>query len=268
MKKYALIGAPDDRGVAINNGRPGAAGGPDAIREALRKRVETSQKKFTGVSFKDMGNIDVNSSQEETYRLLSEKTAALHKKGFTVIVLGGGHDLSLGSLDGFHKVFPSGGVVNVDPHLDVRERTPNGDYSSGTPFRNLLETSQLPGKQLMEFGYTSVNAEEHVRYAKEKGVFLVPSPGDFEKNLKPFALEFEKLAVSFDLDSINGSDAPGVSALNKNGYSAEEALRLVREIKGLGNVCHFELMEMNPQVDHGSQTATLAARLLLAFLVD
>lgn len=257
-RRFCLIGLPDDRGVGINKGRVGAAGGPAAIRKALSALPHHLSQ------VNDAGDVPISGSQLETYRRIAETVYRIHERGDFPILLGGGHDLSFGSLGGFLKKYPKGGIVNIDPHLDVREPIGPDTFSSGTPFRNLMEKTGFPGAHLMEFGFTQINSEEHLRYAKEKNVRLVPFPGSFEKDLQVFAEGFSDMAVSFDLDSINESAAPGVSARNKKGYDAKEVLKLIRQIKSLGNLRHFELMEMNPSVDENGKTSDFAVQMLEA----
>lgn len=256
-RRFCLLGLPDDRGVGLNKGRVGAAGGPAVIRKALNALPQLP-------ALNDGGDVPISESQLETYGEIADAVFQIHERGDFPILLGGGHDLSFGSLSGFLKKYPKGGIINIDPHLDVREPLGPDTFSSGTPFRNLMEKSGLPGSHLMEFGFTETNSEEHLRYAKEKNVRLIPFPGSFEKDIKIFAEEFSDIAVSFDLDSINESVAPGVSARNKKGYSAEAALQFIRQIKSLENLRHFELMEMNPLVDENGKTSDFAVQILEA----
>ena len=51
-KRYALIGFPEDRGVRTNNGRPGAAEGPAAIRKEFASQVD-----FERFGLVDLGDI-------------------------------------------------------------------------------------------------------------------------------------------------------------------------------------------------------------------
>lgn len=260
-RNFVLVGAPDDQGVAIVGGRVGAKEGPAAIRKEL--------KKLGKGSWQDAGDISIEAAQDKTYQALRKKIKGLHQEGSFPILLGGGHDLSFGSLSGFLDVYPEGGIVNIDPHLDCRPIAEEGKYASGSPYRLLLERTSLQGKQLMEFGYQMhCNTSENFNYLKERGVQLISWPASLEEALRPFAESVSALAVSFDIDSIQSEFAPGVSAPAKVGYSDEEALALIQTIKQFPNLKHFELMEMNPHFDPDGRTAKLAAKLLQELLVD
>lgn len=253
-RHIVIVGAPDDRGVAIVGGRVGASGGPAAIRRTLLEQG--------GGSFTDEGNIPVLETQGKTYQALHQKVRGLHGEGKFPVLLGGGHDLSFGSLSGFLDVYPGGGIVNIDPHLDARPVLEEGKYSSGSAYRLLLERGLLEGRQLMEFGFQmQSNQPANFEYLKSKGVQLVPWPADIEA-LKLFAQSVPALAVSFDMDSIREDFAPGVSAPAKTGYTAEEALALIHAVKQFTNLKQFEIMETNPRFDPDGRTVKLAATLL------
>lgn len=255
-KSFVLVGAPDDRGVAINNGRIGAKGGPDAIRAALNKMD-------LPCPLSDAGDIDCGGSQDETYARLNRTVADILSQGAFPIVLGGGHDLSFGSLSAFVRRFPGGGIINIDPHIDCRPVQFPGRYSSGTPFQRLMEEGGLDGKNLCAFGFRDdCNVEEYIDYAKSRNVKLVKWPGDFQKTLADFSKDKAALAISFDMDSVNAAFAPGVSAANPQGFTAVEALEMVQVAARQKNLKMFEIMEVNPLHDPDQRTVKLAAHLI------
>lgn len=270
-RNFILIGAPDDRGVAIVGGRVGAKEGPQAIRRELAKMFSGAKGKLP----QDAGDIFVANTQEQTYQNLRKEICKLHRQKCFPILLGGGHDLSFGSLSGFLDAHPEGGIINIDPHLDARPILEAGKISSGSAYRLLLEKAGLQGKRLMEFGYQMrCNQQANFDYLKNKEVQLVPWPAKgfstemAEKFLSPFAESLPALAVSFDMDCIQSEFAPGVSAPAKIGYTAEEALALIRAIKKFPNLKQFEVMETNPTYDPDGRTAKLAARLIQELLIS
>ena len=54
----AILGAPDDIGVRLNRGRPGALAGPDAAREAFYKFALPDTEEFNRLEFIDIGITD------------------------------------------------------------------------------------------------------------------------------------------------------------------------------------------------------------------
>ncbi|HBS29666.1 MAG TPA: hypothetical protein DEB06_09510, partial [Phycisphaerales bacterium] len=141
--RVALLGLPDDLGVRLNQGRPGACVGPDAFRAALARfgcpfdaRSDTA---LPAVVF-DAGDVvpapaDTEPALRETHDRVSQAVLALHRAGLITVCVGGGHDLSFPAIRALasHAGGMVGGV-SVDAHLDVRETA-----GSGMPFRALID---------------------------------------------------------------------------------------------------------------------------------
>lgn len=261
---FVLIGVPDDRGVKIVGGRVGAKKGPDAIRKELRK--------MTVGELYDAGNLRLSSSQEKTYNDLSSIVEKILKRGAFPIVIGGGHDLSAGGLKGFLNVYRGGAVVNIDPHFDCRPREKDGRFSSGAAFRYLFETKKLKAGKLACFGFQAErNVREHLLYLKKRKANLIPraeaSPARFKKTLARLGKKSEAIALSFDMDCVEAASAPGVSALNVNGFSVSGVLSFIQTAAKNKKIKTLDLMEVNPLFDPDGRTARLAALLITHFLL-
>src|ERR1700690_1634901 len=93
--QIALLGLPDDTGVKLNQGRPGAARGPGVFREALARY---GVAEFSGGAWPrvfDAGDVIVTpGSLTETHARVTEAAAALVEGGLFPIAIGGGHDLT------------------------------------------------------------------------------------------------------------------------------------------------------------------------------
>ncbi|MEM9601192.1 MAG: formimidoylglutamase, partial [Pseudomonadota bacterium] len=148
----AVIGFASDEGVRRNQGRVGAASGPNAIRKAL-----SSLPIGTGFSgFADLGDVRVQDGDLEggQERLAETLTGALQTYD-RVLVLGGGHETAFGSYLGLRGSRPDAriGIVNFDAHLDIRQIGANGP-SSGTPF------NQIHSREGDAFDYLCIGVAE------------------------------------------------------------------------------------------------------------
>lgn len=268
---FALLGAPDDRGVRIAGGRVGAKDGPDAIRRELYRMTVGAQGELEKIKLYDLGNLRLSLSQAETYENLAGQVYSILGAGAFPILLGGGHDLSFGGLSGFLKTYPRGGVINIDPHFDCRPKEKDGRCSSGVAFRLLLEEKKLRTGRLACFGYqTERNSQTHWRYLKNKRAQLIPREGatlpNFRKTLRRLAKSSAALGISFDMDCVDAAWAPGVSALNLNGFSPQEVLGFMQEVAKNKKVKYLDVMEVNPACDPDGRTARLAALLIYHFI--
>lgn len=260
--RVALIGLADDLGVELNGGRVGAAGGPNAFRAALATYGVAEPEGWEWPRVFDVGNIlpapgDDARALEETHRRVTQAVRSVLEMSegrLFPIAIGGGHDLTFPFVRAVIEFWRTRGIdigsgVYFDAHLDVRD-TPG----SGMPFRRLIEDCGV--NALVNFGLNPmVNTRDHRQYFEGKGGVV----GDQLQITRPSF-------VSFDMDVLDASHAPGVSAINPCGWTAWEAEMFVQICALSPHVMCFDIMEFNPEHDVGGRTARLAAHLFLTFL--
>ncbi len=285
--QIALLGLPDETGVRLNHGRPGAADGPRAFRAALAA-IGTDfdapdSRSLAGLVF-DAGDVppaEASSPLEAmhaTHARVTEAALALHERGLIVVGVGGGHDLSFPAIRALSKHTGAAvGGINVDPHLDVRD--PKTEPGSGIPFRALIEGGHLDPERFVEYGAGRfANSREHTEWLTSRGATIIGIDNALQHG-SALRLAFERISrsarneptfVSFDLDAIDQAFAPGVSAPCPMGLSSGEAARIARLAGEHSSVRHFDLMELCPPNDHPAEgvgrTARLAAFLFLTFV--
>ncbi len=247
----ALLGLPDDTGVKLNHGRPGAKGGPQAFRAALA-RYGAKSEELPRVF--DAGDVKAGRNLEETHRRVTAATSALFDAGLFPIAIGGGHDLTFPFVRAVAMKHPRLAGLYFDAHLDVRETT-----GSGMAFRKLVEECGVSALHLHGFR-PLVNSPAHLAWFQKHGGRTYP---DDAKIAVPVATN---LFVSFDLDVLDAAYAPGVSALNPAGWTVGRAEAWVRACGAATRVHCFDLMELNPRFDPEGRTARIAAHLFLTFL--
>jgi arginase len=74
------------------------------------------------------------------------------------------------------------------------------------------------------------------------------------------------LHVSFDMDGIDPTEAPGVGTPVRGGISYREAHFLMEAVAESGALGSLEITEINPILDNQNQTAILAVELVLSAL--
>lgn len=254
-RAVAILGMPDDTGVKMNGGRPGAKEGPSAIRRVLAK-MGVDRPQFDWPVVYDAGDVlPAGDDLDETHRRVSEASAALARAGLLPFGLGGGHDLTFafvrGVIDALHdKDKPRAGVY-LDPHLDVRDTK-----GSGMPFRRLVEDCGVYDLQIQGFD-PMVNTAEHYNWFTLNG-------GEANAHLdgppqRPYF-------ASLDMDAFDAAYAPGVSALNPCGTTPFQAKYWVMMAAMSPNLRCFDIMELCPPHDDRDRTARLAAYCFLLAL--
>jgi formiminoglutamase len=110
---------------------------------------------------------------------------------------------------------------------------------------------------------------EHAQYVERKG-HTIYWLQDVLKNNDQLITRIlntgdRNIFLSFDIDSIKGSDCPGVSCPGTRGLSAEDALHICFVAGKMRSVGMLDLSEANPFIEN-SLTPRLAASLVIYFL--
>ncbi len=280
----ALLGFACDAGVARNQGRIGAAGGPRALRRALAPLAWHR----TAPAY-DAGDIACEGDAMETAQArLAERVAALLGAGHRPMVMGGGHEMAFGSWSGLaHHLearypdtggdtVPRVGIVNLDAHFDLRD--PTQVRSSGTPFAQIADECRARG---WPFRYAclgvsrAANTRALFTRAHQLGV-LVKEDRDFQptrleaiqRELERFMARCDHLYLTLDLDVLPAAEAPGVSAPASRGVPLALLEPLIEAVRASGKLRLADLAELNPTFDIDNRTARAAARLIHQLTLD
>ena len=256
-----LIGFPSDAGVARNGGRVGAAAGPAALRDAFARLTPDACDPAPFVSLlertRDLGDVAVTGDVERDQEALGAAIQPQLALGRFVIVLGGGHETTYGHFLGYDRPLD---ILNWDAHADVRELKDGGAHS-GSPFRQALEH---PSGRCRSYSVAGLQpqsvAHAHVALVQGRGRAV------FRSELASgaaIATLYDQLAgpalVSFDLDAVDGSCAPGVSAPATNGLPVALWLEAAFLAGSNPRVTSADVVELSPPHDQDGQTARLGA---------
>eukprot|EP00743_Colponemidia_sp_Colp-15_P004669 GILK01005031.1.p1 GENE.GILK01005031.1~~GILK01005031.1.p1 ORF type:complete len:336 (-),score=49.40 GILK01005031.1:256-1197(-) len=274
----AIIGFPFDEGTKRNNGRGGSVAGPATFRKFVGKvgpvinpehRVDLRSLKLS-----DAGDVTGPAPEdiETAHQLLTSKVSAVLAANAIPFVVGGSNDQSFPNASALLQHRGGNiGVINIDAHLDVRPLK-DGKAHSGSPFRQLLDDPRFCGK-FVEFAAQGMQCSAaHADYVlthgheiqwlsavQEMPLSRVTSPLPWVVELTPVAANFQRVLermnscdaifVSFDIDSIQGSDCPGVSCPGVTGITANDALQIAALAGAHPNVQLMDLSEFNPAVE-------------------
>ena len=277
-----VVGVPMDLGAD----RRGVDMGPSAIRYA---RLKESLEKL-GFVTNDRGNLRVpvpESASSEVqnakyFPIIREVCAELAsivdeivKSGSFPLVLGGDHSIAMGTLEGVRRGRgKQPGVIWVDAHGDINTpmSSPSGNVH-GMPIHFALENHSLSPERTVFIGLRDVDEGEK-RIIRELGVKAF-TMSDIDRlgmsRVVDEALEIAgdgpaSLHVSFDMDGIDPTEAPGVGTPVKGGISYREAHTLMEGVAASGTLGSLEITEINPILDRENQTAILAVELILSAL--
>ncbi len=271
----AFIGFCSDEGVRRNLGRTGAEKGPNSIRKELCNMpcsFAQTLKLF------DAGDIHcVNGDLETAQDDLASAVSQIIELGFFPLVLGGGHEVALGTYRGlaiqnhFDTLNPLG-IINFDAHFDIRPYETQG--SSGTMFRQISDQCVL---NHTPFNYFCIGIQKRgntvnlfktakaldIQYLMAKDI----GEGDLIKafeRLDAFMAAQSHLYVTICTDVFSSAFAPGVSASQPLGLHPERLLKFFKHIFSSKKVIAFDIAEVSPRFDHDNITANLAATFIFS----
>jgi len=264
VPRAVLIGFPSDEGVHRNGGRVGAAGAPDEIRRMLFRLTPDPERYEESVDLLehtlDLGNLvlsdDVEADQELLGRTLGPHLAA----GAFVIVLGGGHETSFGHFRGYVESGERVAILNWDSHPDVRDLE-GGLGHAGSAFRQAVLDPSGACRQFVAAGLLpQVVARSHLEFLAAHGARFVWRRDLSHARIDEVYGSLEGPAfVSFDLDAVDQSVAPGSSSPAVGGIPSDLWLHAAYRAGRTRAVRSCDVVEMNPVYDRDNAAARLAA---------
>ncbi|HLR25294.1 MAG TPA: formimidoylglutamase, partial [Fodinibius sp.] len=271
--KVVLLGFPSDEGVKRNGGREGAAEAPDEIRKELYKMTPDAEETepFNNLleHTNGIGDVNVSGALASDQELLGKIVAGYLEQDVIPVILGGGHETAFGHFLGYAEAGLTTSIFNLDAHTDVRPLK-NGQAHSGSPFRQALEHESNCAETYLAAGLQPhAVAKSHINYIEEKSgsvlfrdeTNITSISGLFHQH------ESKRLMVTFDMDAVDQSQAPGVSAPCANGLPSDLWLTAAYLAGRNGQVTSFDICEVNPTYDRDGQTAKLAALTIWNFLL-
>lgn len=271
--------------------------GPSAIRYARLSDEICS----LGLDCEDLGNIDVALTErseygEEKLRYLNtvldnctklrEKVTQTLAENKMPLILGGDHSLSLGSISAICNSWENPAVLWVDAHADfnTHETTPSGNihgmslavaagYGSPELLSLYSRNEFVDPSRIALIGARSIDPEER-ELLKGSGVAVFTMHDIDERGMRRVLDEAfrqvsagtDGLHVSFDMDVLDPSFAPGVGTPVTGGLSYREAHLVMEMIAKSDLMRSLEVVEVNPILDHRNKTARLAVELIASAL--
>jgi len=256
-----LVGEPYDEAVL---GRPGARGGPAALRRSLAGAKSAHLTEGSVTSIGDLGNIDVPAGQTVTAAQdsIREVTERIHALDAFPVFLGGDHSLVFPNVAPLIGRYDSVGVVNLDAHADVRRV--DGQPNNGTPFRQLFEAGLqsyvLVGARHFE------TSQPYLMYLREHGATVISAPeaGTAPIETADAAVEalgdVEAVYLSCDIDVLDMSGSLGSTAPTPGGLSSRELYQILYELSQMSRLVGFELVGCAPSLDSERKSVKAGSR--------
>lgn len=261
-RKIAILGFASDAGVVRNQGRKGAAEGPQRLKMALaRLPVQGALEIY------DAGEITCRGDAlEEAQGALAEAVLKLLAAGYFPLVIGGGHETAWGHYQGLRKHFGSSiPIFNFDAHFDLRDGERG---TSGTP---MYQIAKMEG-DAFDYSVVGIQKAGNVRSlferAKRLGVatLLAEECEGAPEFTRAFIDRIERGYLTFCLDVFSSAYVTGVSAPQPLGLTPWQIIPSLRLLAASGKLVAFDMVEYAPCFDEGERTAKLGALMLSEFI--
>jgi arginase len=207
-------------------------------------------------------------------RLAAEVEHIVNSNGFPVI-LGGDHSIAMGTLAGLKAARGiSAGLVWVDAHSDINspDTSPSGNVH-GMPLWFALQKGYADPKHTVQIGLRDVDVSEKENLRASGVAAFTMSDVDrlgmtqvMKQAIDIAGGDGRLIHMSFDMDGIDPSEAPGTGTPVKGGLSFREAHLAMEMLAESGRLGSIEMVEINPILDTRNQTAILAVGLICSGL--
>jgi len=272
----ALVGVPYDGAVEA---RSGARQGPRQIRDmsSMMRAIHhvTRVNPYELCRVADVGDVHFNQifDVEASHADIADFYESLHNSGIVPLSAGGDHSITLPIMRAI-AADNQVGLVHIDAHTDCCDEEMNSKYSHGTPFRRAVEERLLDPKRTVQIGIRgAANSSECWDFGPKHG-FRIMYIEEFSKlSVEKVIAEMRRVVgdgptyVSFDIDSIDPSFAPGTGTPEIGGLTTIEAQALIRGLRGL-NLVGADVVEVAPPFDPSGTTALIAATIMFEILCN
>lgn len=235
--------------------------------------MATRAAPFDSLQVADIGDIPIDTfNLPKCIDIITVAYRDIIKDGCIPLTLGGDHTLSYPILRAMAEKHGPVGLIHVDAHADINEHMFGELIAHGTPFRRAVEAGVLDTRRCIQIGLRGTGyAADDFDWSRQQGFRVVQAEECWHKSLAPLMAEVRAqmgdgpVYLSFDIDSLDPSIAPGTGTPEIGGLSTIQALEIIRGCKGLKMV-GCDLVEVSPPYDPSGNTAITGANLLFEML--
>lgn len=240
-----IVGCGEERGNSFVTQTTTA---PDSIREQLYCLYYW----HANVQLADIGNIKSGASLSDTYAALKTVIRELTDSGKTVLILGGGHDLTLAQYYSYvdSKKIIEAACIDALINIDI-----NSMFHSQSFLMEMLTGEPNFMSHYNHIGFQSYFVHPRMLETMDKLRFDCYRVGNAKENIEEMEPVIRNSSmVSFDIAAIAHSYAPA-NTTSPNGFNGEEACALMR-FAGLSSITNsIGIYGYDPAKDYESVTA-------------
>jgi agmatinase len=268
----AVLGVPFD--LATTN-RPGTRLGPRAVR-AASAQLAWDYPQFwdfrpeSKLAIVDYGDLVFDPGAPDTFiDVLYCKTKEILDEGATTLALGGDHFITYPILKAHAEKHGPLSLLHFDAHSDTW-KDDDDRLDHGTMFYRAMKEGLVDPYRSIQVGLRTHNSDAH-------GFHILDASRVDQMGAQAVAEEIKrvvgdhKVYLTFDIDCLDPSFAPGTGTPVVGGLSTRTALDIMKGVSGI-DVIAMDMVEVAPQYDVGEITAlagaTMACHMLSLYALN
>jgi len=224
---------------------------------------------FDYLSGVDYGDLDITPGYIlESYQQIEEGLQPIVDAGVIPIAMGGDHSITLAELRAVVKKHGPVALVHFDSHLDTWDQYWGQKYAHGTPFRRACEEGLIDTAHSIQIGIRgSQYGPEDVQGSVDLGFEVLTANELHEIGIKEGVKRIQervgtaKTFLTFDIDFVDPSMAPGTGTIEVGGFNGYETMRLIQGLKDV-NLVAMDFVEVLPTIDPSGKTAYMCANVM------
>ncbi|MCF8256568.1 MAG: formimidoylglutamase [Flavobacteriales bacterium] len=257
-----------EKGTMVILGCPEVRRSGSGLTEDGLARIRTSfyglENHFPVLRIIDLGNILPGDSVEDTYFALTAAVTEIVKAKATVVILGGGQDLTYANYLAYQKLEQVVNMVTIDSRFDL------GDVEDDITSECYLQKIVLHQPNILfnfsNLAYQTYHVHPRQTELMHRMFFDTYRLGEIQSRIEESEPVIRTADMgSFDLTAIRTSDSPANHRNEPNGLYGEEACALCRYAGLSDKMSSFGLYEYDEKADADGRSAALIGQMLWYF---
>jgi agmatinase len=186
-----------------------------------------------------------------------------HQSGTTPVFIGGDHSISAPLIRACTEVHGEVVIIHLDAHTDMGEWEVGSEHHHGNVMRRVLHEN--PATQLLQFGVRGF-AGAPLGEERCQTITQATIEEEFAHVLATRLPKGKKCYISFDVDVLDPSFAPGTGTPVPLGMTPQVLLKLLRSVIEHNQIVGMDVVELSPALDRDDMTTSLVFHILMKVL--
>ncbi len=262
-----VSGVPFDLGTT---NRPGSRFGPRGIRQASAQLAWGAPHwpwdfdPFAILGVIDWGDVPcLPSKPAEMVAAVETHAAAVLEAGKSLLTFGGDHLIALPMLRAHAKHFGPISLIHFDAHTDTEDDPDMFDH--GGMFHDAVEEGLIDPNRSVQVGIRTYYDPEGHRFRVLDGDWVQNHSLRAAIDAISETVGDHRAYLSFDIDCLDPSCAPGTGTPVCGGLTTNQALQILRGLVDV-DLVGMDLVEVAPHYDVAEITSLAAAHIAMEYL--